>query len=617
MVGLLDVEVVGEQRGCAQHQWRVEGGDEAEVVVHGWIVVRRDDDDIDVAFTDAIGIVGQAINETASAAGVAVGRVKQISLGVELERAVECDYRIDPELGVVIRLNNRAPADEAQRIEIEVTVVAEQDLDRNDGRNILVDVDRVAPRDRRGIADIVEAQRDDSAIDLALVVLDEIAESRVAPIILVRGEHDRAVIGDFDVAVHCVASALEAYSEAFDVTVVFEQVEDRDLDRPILGPAQVLEATRLVAVVASIGTVVDGLVDDRRARPGGTAVTIVDLVVEPRLAVEIRRRREQHRGVVEQPGAAAVAAADRGDDQRIAVVLDVVGEQAVGADDDRVVFADRISGFGQGEAVSDRRGGIVDRRDGEADTSGRSGSRRVADDVVEIRRAPIVIGRRDVDQAVAAEADRDVAVALDRLDSQHVAVDIEIVGDQRARIDGERSSFGNRGDGIVARNRSVVDRGYLDRDFGLGAPSLGCIGDVGEFGGAVEIGSRREGNVAVARQRHRPVLRAIDLADDHPVSIEIVRKQPLDPDHEATVLGDGEAAVGQRGRDRADADIDARGVEAVAAVRQRVGDRGRAVIAADRSVANVALGIEGRHAVGPAIDRDDSQRVAIGVEIVA
>ena len=425
------------------------------------------------------------------------------------------------------------------------------------------------------------------------------------------------MIGDFDVAVHCVASALEAYSEAFDVTVVFEQVEDRDLDRPILGPAQVLEATRLVAVVASIGTVVDGLVDDRRARPGGTAVTIVDLVVEPRLAVEIRCGREQHRGVVEQPGAAAVAAADRGDDQRIAVVLDVVGEQAVGADDDRVVFADRISGFGQGEAVSDRRGGIVDRRDGEADTSGRSGSRRVADDVVEIRRAPIVIGRRDVDQAVAAEADRDVAVALDRLDSQHVAVDIEIVGDQRPRIDGERSSFGNRGDGIVARNRSVVDRGYLDRDFGLGAPALGCIGDVGEFGGAVEIGSRREGNVAVARQRHRPVLRAIDLADDHPVSIEIVRKQPLDPDHEATVLGDGEAAVGQRGRDRADADIDARGVEAVAAVRQRVGDRGRAVIAADRSVANVALGIEGRHAVGPAIDRDDSQRVAIGVEIVA
>ncbi len=153
--------------------------------------------------------------------------------------------------------------------------------------------------DRRRVADILEPHRDGGAVNRAFVVANEVAERGLAPEIGIRCEDDRAVIGDFDVAMHRVAGALELHRETFDIAVVLEQLEDRNLDRMVFNAAQDRQTLVGVAVVAGVGQVVDRLIGQRRAGPGGSAVTVVDLIFEPGIAVEIWRRREQHRVVLE------------------------------------------------------------------------------------------------------------------------------------------------------------------------------------------------------------------------------------------------------------------------------------------------------------------------------
>ena len=110
--------------------------------------------------------------------------------------------------------------------------------------------------------------------------------------------------------------------------------------------------------------------------------------------------------------------------------------------------------------------------------------------------------------------------------------------------------------------------------------------------------------------------RPVNLAYDHPVAVKVVRKQTFDPDCDRLIFGHGEAGIGQRGGNRAHAQVDFAGINAIAAIRQRVADRRRAVVSAQRGVADVALRIERGQPVFAAINRDDPQHIAIGIEIV-
>ena len=297
-------------------------------------------------------------------------------------------------------------------------------------------------------------------------------------------------------------------------------------------------------------------------------------------------------------------------------MLDIVGEQLVGGDDDRVVFQDRAAVLVRIDPVGRKIGRVVHRGDGEVHASGRGAALAVADDVVEIGRAPVIVLGRDGDQAVVADGHLDIGIRTDRLDHQRIAIDIGIVGGENARVDGKGAAFGNRGCAVVPGHRRIVDRGDLDEHLGFRAAAFGRVRDIAEFGRAVEVRVGREADVAVARQRGSAVLGAEDLAHDHAVAVEVVRQQAFNANDDIAVFLDRETGVVVGRGDRADTDFDCRRVEAVATVGQRIAERDGAVIAANGGKAHISVGIERGDAVRSAVHRHDAQGIAVGVEVV-
>ncbi len=90
---------------------------------------------------------------------------------------------------------------------------------------------------------------------------------------------------------------------------------------------------------------------------------VLDPVLERGLAVEVGPGREQDGAVLEKLRAAAAHPANGGHRHRLAVMLDVVGDEPVGPDDDRVVLADRRTGLGGLEPVVGEIRRVVDRGD--------------------------------------------------------------------------------------------------------------------------------------------------------------------------------------------------------------------------------------------------------------
>ena len=297
-------------------------------------------------------------------------------------------------------------------------------------------------------------------------------------------------------------------------------------------------------------------------------------------------------------------------------MLDIVGEQLVGGDDDRVVFQDRAAVLVRIDPVGRKIGRVVHRGDGEIHASGRGAALAVADDVVEIGRAPVIVLGRDGDQAVVADGHLDIGIRTDRLDHQRIAIDIGIVGGENARVDGKGAAFGNRGCAVVPCHRRIVDRGDLDEHLGFRAAAFGRVRDIAEFGRAVEVRVGREADVAVARQRGSAVLGAEDLAHDHAVAVEVVRQQAFNANDDIAVFLDRETGVVVGRGDRADTDFDCRRVEAVSAVGQRIAERDGSVIAANGGKAHISVGIERGDAVRSAVHRHDAQGIAVGVEVV-
>ena len=601
-VRLLDVVIVADQVGNADYQRNVEWRDEARIVDHRRIVVRGDDHDIDVADGDAVGVVGDAIFESAGGAGVAERGEQDVAVDVVLERAVE------PALGGEI--------DQPQRIAIDVGIVAEQRGNRDLGRDVLENVDRVVVRHRRGIADVFEPHRNHAAVDQAFGIGDGVGERRLAPEIGVGGE-DQVAPDQRKRAVNPFACLFEEHRETFGVVVVLEQFDDRNDHRNVLGAVEEIEVLVAIAVVARHRAIVDRGVGDRRPRPRIAALIVGDLIVEPGVAVEIGGRFEQHGRVGQQPRDAAARIGHRGDPHRIAIAVDVVGEQAVGADHDRIVFEDRRARLGQGKAIRGRLGRIVDRGDGNIDPRSRADPGGIGDHIVEERGAPVVVARCDVDRTIGIERGIDACAGDQFDDRQGVAIHVAVVGQQGARVDVEGGALCGHESAVRDRDRGIVDRGDRDRNLGLGASALGGVGDVGEFGGAVEIGGRGERDIAVAGQRDGAVLRAEHLPDDHPVAVEIVRQQPFDTDGEELVFGHGEPAVGKRGGDRADTNVDPRFVERIAPVCHGIADVDRARVAARRGEQHVARCVDRGDPAVARIDRDDPQRIPVRIEIVS
>src|SRR5262249_1654371 len=176
----------------------------------------------------------------------------------------------------------------------------------------------------------------------------------------------------------------------------------------------------------------------------------------------------------------------------------------------------------------------------------------VADGVGEGGRAVVVGVRRESDVA-AGEAHRAVDRAADAGDAQGVAVDVGVVGEQRARRDHQGRVLGGGGR-VVDRDRGVVDG--ADGDVGRDRESVGGGGGGGRVG---VVGVRRESDVA-AGEAHRAVDRAADAGDAQGVAVDVgvVGEQRARRDHQGRVLGGGGRVVDRdRGVvDGADGDVD-------------------------------------------------------------
>ena len=332
------------------------------------------------------------------------------------------------------------------------------------------------------------------------------------------------MVGYNQIAVYRIPGLLEAQCETLDIVVVLEQFDDRDRYRGVFGPAQqVLQRVGMVAVVARHWAIVDRLVDDRRARPRHAAFAIVDAVVETRFAIEVGVRPEFDSAVVEQTRSAAIGTAYARHRHCVPIMLDIVGEQLVGIDDDRIVFKDRRAVLIAFEAVVLKSRRIVDRCDREADSAGGRLAITVVQRVVEIGIAPIISARRNRYQSFRVDRDRDISVRFHTLDLQGIAIDICVISQQDERIDLEAATFGNRRRAIVPSNRRIVDRRNLDEDLRLGPPALGRVGNICEGCGAVEIGVGRKADLAIAGERGGATGPTDNLANDHAIAIEVVR----------------------------------------------------------------------------------------------
>ena len=617
VIGLFDIVIVGEQIAGPNHQRRIKPGDKAAVILRGGIIVRWDDHQIDKALDNRSTAIGDGIDKAGRRSGVAIGGVAQRRCVDEFDRSVELSASGQAVLQRVARLQ-QTPPDKGDRIAVNVGIVAQQRRDRDVVEDILVDEHLIGMRHRRGILGIVEVQRYRGSIDAAFVVDHQIGEAGITPVVLVRRKGDFAGCGiNHNRAVRGVSGTFELDRKAFNVEIVLEQIDDRHCDRCVFRPAQIRQARRVVAVIARGRQVVDWLVGDCRAGPGGAAMTIIDPIIEPRITVEIARRAEQHGSVFKQLGIAAVALPGCGDGQSIAITVDIVRGQLRHIDDEEIVFADRSAVLVQLKPVGLRFGRIVDRGDSKVHPPGRGRARSVSHDIVEPGRAPVISSRRNVNQPIGSDGNGNILVRLHRLKGQRVAIDIAVVGDQDTRIKDKVRTLGDCGNSVIHRHRRIVHPSHLDRYLGAGRAAFRRVGQIGEFGGAVEIGIGSEDNIAVRRQRDRTMRRAVNLADHHPVAVKVVREQALDPDRDRVIFSNGEAGIGQRGGNRAHPQVDLARVDAIAAIGQGVTDRRRAIVSAHCGVMNVALRIERGQSVFAPVNRDDPQRIAIGIEIVA
>src|SRR5205085_2581189 len=101
------------------------------------------------------------------------------------------------------------------------------------------------------------------------------------------------------------------------------------------------------------------------------------------------------------------------------------------------------------------------------------------------------------------------------------------------------------GEGVVARDRRVVDRGDRDADGGDVTVEGAVVGLVGERIGAVVVGGGRVGETAVRIQRQRAVRRAAyqDGRQGRPVHVAIVAEHARRGDGQRRVLAGGAGVV--------------------------------------------------------------------------
>ena len=592
---VLDVEVVGHQVRHAQHQRQALQPHEVEVVHDHGFVVHRNDVDVDVAGDRGVDAVGDGVEEPGRC-GVVGRRREQQPVGIE------------PRQGAV-RVEPRPEADEADRVEIEIPVVRKQGRDVDDQRHVLDRGQPVGPCDRRAFGDLVEEHRDHGSTDGALRIGDDIGEGLDAPGILVGGKDDGPVARHLERAADGVRCGLERQDRVVHVAVVQHQIGDPDDQRRALDAAQVVAEGHGVAVVARHRLVVDGGDGDGGAGRGAAAAPVGHGIVEAGGAEEIGVRREQDAGV-EQCGRAADRGLDRGDRQRVAVRIGVVGQQIAERDEDRLVL-DR------GEAVGGGLRRTVQRRDGEVDAARGRSALPVGNQIVKADLPPAAQPRGDQNRAVSCQLHIDGGVAEHLRHGQRVAVDIGVVGQQRGQRHLAGRPLEHRRQRVGARHGGIVHRCHGDAHHGLAHAALGRVGDIGELRRAVEIGRWQEGDVAVRCKRHDPADGVAHLPDHHAVAIGIVGQQPLDPDRQDPVLGHAETVVVAHLGHGAHAQIDRRRREPAAPVRHGVGDlrRPREAGMGDKDDAPVAVDL--RDPVRAAVHLHQDQRIAVGVEVIA
>ena len=597
---VVDVGVVGEKFRDADHHRHAERALAKVVLTRDRLVVHRNDGDVDIALVGALGVVGDGIIEARRLVGVEVRGEDDVAVLVELERAVEPREHV-----------GRPDRHDPQGIAVDVGVVGEEKLDRDDERLVLVECDFVVRRHRWRGADILEEHGDRGVVHRAFGVEHRIVEPRLAPEERIGREDHREPVGaQSDLAALGIARRAEGDPGAVDVAVVLHQLSDRDYQRHVLGAEEVGPAGTVVVIVPRLGIVVDRRDLDLDPSRGLTALPVVDAIGETRRAGEVRRRGEEHGGVLQKLGRAALRLEDTHHPERVAFGVSVVGEEEVGADDDRVVLERR-------EGVRRRLGRVVHRRDVEAHPCGVGSPRAVRDDVVEIGIAKIGRRRGEEDHPVIGQLRRHVRVADHLGDPDHVAVDVGVVPEKIGRQHLERRVFKRAADPFAARIGRVVHGRHPDGDLRLGPPAFRGVGRVEKARGAVEVGLGREIDLAIARQGDGATFGGEDLAHDHAVAVEVVGKEPLRLDREEAVLLDGEALVGQRLGARADTHVHRADRLTAAAVREDVGQLRRAAEALGSHEHHVAVLVQLGEAVRTAVHGDDLDRVAVGVEVVA
>ena len=172
----------------------------------------------------------------------------------------------------------------------------------------------------------------------------------------------------------------------------------------------------------------------------------------------------------------------------------------------------------------------------------------------------------------------------------------------------------------LLEGRGVVDRGHMHGDAGGVEAALAVAHRVAEAGLPMEIGVGREGDRAVGGQRHRAVPGVLDAGHPQPVAIDvvIVGGQPALVEDGWGVLVGVDIVAGGHGSvvDRGHLDPHRGGVEAAMAVADRIGERGFAVEIGVGGEDDMVPGQLDR-AVLRLLHRDDAQRVAVGVMVVA
>ena len=474
-----------------------------------------------------------------------------------------------------------------QRIAVRIGVVGQ----RIEGdRLVLGRGDRVIDRNRR-VVDVVHRDRDGRRVGPAIAVGDRVGE-RIRP-------HEARRRGVDDLARHDLRGPvgrspdrLDRQRVAVHIRVVAEHV---DRHRSALVGAR--------GIVHRIRRVVHRRdVDRDGARVGQTARVLHDIGdgVRP-VVVRIRRvgdgpvRVHRDRAMLGRRSALV--------GQRIAVRVGVVGQRVEG---DRLVL-------GRGDRVIDRHRRVVDAADVDGDRGHIRAAVAVAHRVGEAVGA-VEVGIRRVDDLARDDLDRAVGRRGQARDGERIAVHVGVIGQH---VDGDGGVL-RGGDRVVTGHRGIVHRGHVDGD----RRRVGGTGRIGHRVGdrvrAIEV--RRRGIVdrAVRVHRHGAAVGRNRGPDDRQgVAVRVgVVGQRVQRDRR--VLGRGRRVVhgDRRVIDAANRHGDGCGVGPALPVRDRVGDRVRAVEVRVRRIDDLAAH-DGRGAVGRGGDVGDGQRIAVHIRVVA